>query len=169
MKTLKQIAFAAAVLAAPFMAQASMTSMDDSALSSVTGQDGISISGNFGGSVGAVKYTDNDANGGSLSLTNIGFTNFTISDAEPLKIDVVTVSITPTGGGAAVATQQLAITMPKMTGTVEVGGIYMGGTYVAATGGATPVAAHNTGAASIGSLAITDLNMAGTVIKVWGH
>ena len=163
MKTLKQIAFAAAVLAAPFMAQASMTSMDDSALSSVTGQDGISISGNFGGSVGAVKYTDNDANGGSLSLTSVGFTNFTISDAEPLKIDVVTVDI----GGTS--TQQLAITMPKMTGTVNVGGIYLGGTYVAATTGATPVAAHNTGAASIGSLAITDLNMAGTVIKVWGH
>jgi hypothetical protein len=154
MKSFKQIAFAAAVLAAPFMAQASMTSMDDSALSSVTGQDGISISGNFGGSVGNVKYTDGDVGGGSLNLTNIGFTGFTISDAAPLKIDVVTTDI----GGTS--TQQLAISLPAMTGTVSVGGIYVGGTYAA---GAT------TGAKSIGSLAISDLNMAGTTIKVWGH
>jgi hypothetical protein len=160
MKTFKQIAFAAAVLAAPFMAQASMTSMDDSALSSVTGQDGISISGNFAGTVGNVKYTDGDVGGGSLNLTNIGFTGFTISDAAPLKIDVVTTNITPAGGGTAVATQQLAISLPAMTGTVTVGGIYVGGTYA---GGAT------TGAASIGSLAISDLNMSGTTIKVWGH
>jgi len=151
MKTLKQIAFAAAVLAAPFMAQAGMTSMDDSALSSVTGQDGISISGNFAGTVGNVKYTDGDVGGGSLNLTNIGFTGFTISDAAPLTVDVVT-----NAGG----TQQLAIGLPAMTGTVTVGGIYVGGTYA---GGAT------TGAASIGSLAISDLNMAGTTIKVWGH
>ncbi|OHC27237.1 MAG: hypothetical protein A2Y50_13195 [Pseudomonadales bacterium RIFCSPLOWO2_12_59_9] len=154
MKSFKQIAFAAAVLAAPFMAQASMTSMDDSALSSVTGQDGISISGNFAGSVGNVKYTDGDVGGGSLNLTNIGFTGFTISDAAPLKIDVVTTDI----GGTS--TQQLAIALPAMTGTVTVGGIYVGGTYA---NGAT------TGAASIGSLAISDLNMSGTTIKVWGH
>lgn len=154
MKSFKQIAFAAAVLAAPFMAQASMTSMDDSALSSVTGQDGISISGNFAGSVGNVKYTDGDVGGGSLNLTNIGFTGFTISDAAPLKIDVVTTDI----GGTS--TQQLAISLPAMTGTVTVGGVYVGGTYA---NGAT------TGAASIGSLAISDLNMAGTTIKVWGH
>ncbi|MBX9753570.1 MAG: hypothetical protein K2X80_02360 [Pseudomonadaceae bacterium] len=154
MKSFKQIAFAAAVLAAPFMAQASMTSMDDSALSSVTGQDGISISGNFGGSVGNVKYTDGDTGGGSLNLTNIGFTGFTISDAAPLKIDVITTTI------ASVATQQLAITMPTMTGTVTVGGIYVGGTYAAGS---------TTGAASIGSLAVSDINMAGTTIKVWGH
>ncbi|MDO9322121.1 MAG: DUF6160 family protein, partial [Pseudomonas sp.] len=152
MKSFKQIAFAAAVLAAPFMAQASMTSMDDSALSSVTGQDGISISGNFAGSVGNVKYTDGDTGGGSLNLTNIGFTGFTISDAAPLMIDVVTTMITPVGGGAAVATEQLAISLPTMTGTVSVGGIYMGGTYVPKAGS---VAAHNTGASSIGSLAIS--------------
>ena len=154
MKSFKQLALAAAVLAAPFMAQADLRAMDDSALSSVTGQDGISISGNFGGSVGNVKYTDNDTGGGSLNITNVGFTGFTISDANPLKIDVVTTSI----GGTD--TQQLAISLPNMTGTVSVGGIYVGGTYA---NGAT------TGAASIGSLAISDINMAGTTVKGWGH
>ena len=150
----KQLAFAAAVMATPFMAQAGLTAMDDSALSSVTGQDGISISGNFSGSVGNVKYTDNDAAGGSLNLTNISFTGFSIADSNPLKIDVVTTSI----GGTP--TEQLAISLPAMTGTVSVGGIYVGGTYA---NGAT------TGAASIGALAISDINMSGTTIKVWGH
>ena len=143
----KQLAFAAAVLAAPFMAQADMTAMDDSALSSVTGQDGISISGNFSGSVGNVKYSDNDVGGGSLNLTNISFTGFSIADSNPLKIDVVTTSI----GGTP--TEQLAISLPAMTGTVSVGAIKVGG----------PTAA------SIGALAISDINMAGTTVKVWGH
>ena len=140
----KQLAFAAAVLAAPFMAQADMTAMDDSALSSVTGQDGISISGNFAGSVGAVVYTDGDASGGSLRMETISFTGFTILDSAPLTVDVVT-----NAGG----TQQLAIGLPAMTGTVSVGAIKVG----------------STTAASIGSLAISDINMAGTTIKVWGH
>lgn len=65
----KQLAFAAAVLAAPFMAQADMTAMDDGALSGVTGQAGISISGDFSGSIGAMVYTDTDAaTGGELRL-----------------------------------------------------------------------------------------------------
>jgi len=140
----KQLAFAAAVLAAPFMAQADMTAMDDSALSGVTGQDGISISGNFAGSVGAVVYTDGDAGGGSLRMETISFTGFTILDSAPLTVDVVT-----NAGG----TQQLAIGLPAMTGTVSVGAIKVGG----------PTAA------SIGALAISDINMAGTTIKVWGH
>ena len=140
----KQLAFAAAVLAAPFMAQADMTAMDDSALSSVTGQDGISISGNFAGSVGAVVYTDGDAAGGSLRMEIISFTGFTILDSAPLTVDVVT-----NAGG----TQQLAIGLPAMTGTVSVGAIKVGG----------PTAA------SIGALAISDINMAGTTVKVWGH
>ena len=140
----KQLAFAAAVLAAPFMAQADMTAMDDTSLASVTGQDGISISGNFAGSVGAVVYTDGDAASGSLRMENISFTGFTILDSAPLTVDVVT-----NAGG----TQQLAIGLPAMTGTVSVGAIKVGG----------PTAA------SIGSLAISDINMAGTTVKVWGH
>ena len=140
----KQLAFAAAVLAAPFMAQADMTAMDDTSLASVTGKDGISISGNFAGSVGAVVYTDGDAAGGRLRMENISFTGFTILDSAPLTVDVVT-----NAGG----TQQLAIGLPAMTGTVSVGAIKVGG----------PTAA------SIGSLAISDINMAGTTVKVWGH
>lgn len=160
MKSFKQLALAAAVLAAPFMAQADLKAMDDSSLSSVTGQDGISISGNFSGSIGNIKYTDNDGvsgnagTGGSLHLNGVTFTGFAISDDAPLKIDVVK----GTSNGNSV--EQLAISLPAMTGTVEVAGVYVGGSYANSA---------VTGAKSIGALAISDINMSGTTIKVWGH
>jgi len=151
MKTLKQLALATAVLAVPFMAQAELKAMDDTALATVTGQDGISISGNFNGSIGKVTYTDTDTGGGSLNLEGIAFTGFNISDSDPVKVDVVTTAITPSGGGAAVDTQQLQISLPAITGELEVGAIRMGS------------------GASIGALAVSDMDMAGTTIKVWGH
>lgn len=147
MKTLKQLALAAAVLAVPFMAQADLQMMDDSALATVTGQDGISISGNFNGTIGSIVYTDGDTNGGSLRMETIAFTGFNIADDAPVMVDVVTNDI----GGTP--TQQLQISMPTITGQLSVGAIKVG----------------DTTAASIGSLAISDLNMAGTTVKIWGH
>lgn len=138
----KQLVLAAAVLAVPFMAQAGMTSMDDSALASVTGQDGISISGSFNGSIGKVSYKDS---GNSLNLNTITFTGFTILDTAPLMVDVVSTTIN------SVATEQLQITLPSMTGTVEVASINLGA------------------GASLGGVAISDMNMGGTTVKVWGH
>lgn len=147
MKTLKQLALATAVLAVPFMAQAELKAMDDSSLSSVTGQAGISISGNFNGSIGKISYIDD---GGSLNLETVAFTGFDIADNAPVKVDVVTTDITSTGG-TTVSTQQLQISLPAITGELSVGAIRLG------TG------------ASIGGLAINDMNMAGTTVKVWGH
>lgn len=144
MTNLKQLALAAAVLAVPFMAQAELKAMDDTALATVTGQDGISISGSFNGSIGSVVYSDNDANGGSLRMEGIGFTGFNISDSAPVMVDVVT-----NGSG----TQQLQISLPTITGQLSVAAIKVG----------------DASAASIGSLAVNDMNMAGTTIKVWGH
>jgi len=142
MKTLKQLALATAVLAVPFMAQAELKAMDDSSLSSVTGQAGISISGSFNGSIGKISYIDD---GNSLNLETVAFTGFNISDTAPVMVDVVSTDI----GGTA--TQQLQISLPAITGELSVGAIRLG------TG------------ASIGSLAINDMNMAGTTVKVWGH
>ncbi|PTS86301.1 hypothetical protein DBR00_01720 [Pseudomonas sp. HMWF032] len=142
MKTLKQLALAAAVLAVPFMAQAELKAMDDSSLSSVTGQAGISISGNFNGSIGKISYIDD---GNSLNMETVAFSGFNISDSAPVLVDVVSTDINGT------ATQQLQISLPTITGEVSIGAIKMG------TG------------ASIGSLAINGMNMAGTTVKVWGH
>ncbi|RTT39986.1 DUF6160 family protein [Pseudomonas paraeruginosa] len=141
----KHLFLATAVLAAPLLAHADLKAMDDGALSDVTGQAGISISGTFQGSVGAVTYTD--TNGGSLRLESISLPALTIDDSKPLTIDVVTADI----GGKS--TQQLAIGLPAITGDVTVGAIKVG----------------DTSAASIGSLTVSGLNMAGSTIKVWGH
>ncbi len=143
MKSFKQLALAAAVLSASFMAQAQMKSMEDTALSDVTGQAGISISGNFNQTIGSVTYTDTDVGGGSIRMENISLSGFNISDANPIMIDVV-------NNGSV---DQIQITMPTITGGMSVGAIKVGGA----------------SAASIGSLAINDLNMAGTQIKIWGH
>lgn len=144
---LNQLALAAAVLAAPFMAQADLRALDDAYLATISGQDGISIAGEFNGSIGAIVYTDNDATGsGTLRLEDISMSGFAISDEDPLKIDVVTNSI------AGTATDQLQITLPELTGQVEIGAIRVGDT-----------------GASLGSLAISDMNMAGTTLRVWGH
>lgn len=144
---LNQLALAAAVLAAPFMAQADLRAMDDASLAAVTGQDGISIAGDFDGTIGAIVYTDNDATGtGTLRLENISLTGFAISDENPLMIDVVTNTIGTT------ETDQLQITLPEMTGTVSIGAIRVGDS-----------------GASLGSLAIIDQNMAGTQLRIWGH
>ncbi|SDJ86873.1 DUF6160 family protein [Pseudomonas indica] len=143
MKRLNQLALAA-LLTAPLLAQADLKAMDDAALAGVTGQDGISISGSFNGSIGSIVYTDGDTNGGSLRMETVSFDGFDISDDNPLMVDVVTNSS---------GTQQLQISLPEMTGQLEVGAIKVG----------------NSSAASLGSLAINDLNMAGSTVKVWGH
>ncbi|MDH4584355.1 hypothetical protein E8F20_21075 [Pseudomonas sp. BN415] len=149
MKSFKQLALAAAVLAAPFMAQADLKAMDDSALSGVTGQDGISISGSFNGSIGSIVYSDSETVGsttttGSLRLETVSFTGFDILDSDPLKIDVI-------DGGAS--GDKLQISLPSITGQLEVGAIRVG----------------DASAASIGSLAVNNMNMSGSTIKVWGH
>ena len=148
MKSFKQLALAAAVLSASFMAQAQMKSMEDTALSDVTGQAGISISGNFNQTIGSITYTDTGTgtgpdDGGSIRMETIALTGFNISDANPVMIDVV-------NNGSV---DQIKITMPTITGGMSIGAIKVGGA----------------SAASIGSLAINDLNMAGTSIKIWGH
>ncbi|MDF3932728.1 DUF6160 family protein [Pseudomonas citronellolis] len=154
MKKIKQLVLASAVLAAPFLAHADLKSMDDSALAGVTGQDGISISGTFGGSVGGVVYKDTDTGGGALALEKVTFTNLVISDDNPLKVDVVTGTVNTK------PTQQLQITMPSTSGTLAVGAIRVGdGTSTAGT--------YN--GASLGSLSVENIALSGTTIKVWGH
>jgi hypothetical protein len=143
MKTLKQLALAAAVLAVPFMAQAELKAMDDSSLSSVTGQAGLSISGSFNGSIGKISYIDD---GNSLNMENVAFSGFDIADTAPVMVDVVSTDI----GGTQ--TQQLQISLPTITGELSVGAIRMGDT-----------------GASMGGLAISNLDMAGTTVKIWGH
>lgn len=144
MKTIKQLALAAAVLAVPFMAQAELKAMDDSALATVSGQAGISISGDFSGTIGSIAWNDD---GGDLRLETIEFSGFEISNDSPLKVDVAD------GTLATGTVKQLQITLPEMTGQLSVAAIKVGAT----------------SAASLGGVTISNVDMGGTTINVWGH
>ncbi len=76
MKAFQKLALVSAIAAAPF-AQAELTSIDDSVLSDMTGQAGISIELSAEVSIGGIEYTDTDGldgalvNAGKLSLNTI--------------------------------------------------------------------------------------------------
>lgn len=135
------------VLAAPLLAHTDLKTMNDGALSDVTGQTGIDIPGTFQDSVKAMTYTDTDTNGCSLRLENISLPALTIGGIRPLTIDVVTTDID------GKLTRQLAIGLPTITDDVTVGAIRVGG--ISATG--------------TGSLTVSGLDMTGSTIKVWGY
>jgi len=138
--TLKKIALAAAVMAVPFMAQADLKSLDDTALAGVTGQAGISIAGNFDATIGSIVYTDTETGvsdgSNSLSLNTVTLSGFNIDEANPLTIDVVD--------------NKLEIGLPGINGGVAVDAVKIGN-------------------GTIGGVAINGLDMAGSTVKIWGH
>ncbi|WP_061238014.1 DUF6160 family protein [Ectopseudomonas composti] len=140
MMTLKKIALAAAVMAVPFMAQADLKSLDDTALAGVTGQAGISIAGNFDATIGSIVYTDTETGvsdgSNSLSLNTVTLSGFNIDEANPLTIDVVD--------------NKLEIGLPGINGGVAVDAVKIGN-------------------GTIGGVAINGLDMAGSTVKIWGH
>jgi hypothetical protein len=98
MKAFKKLALVTAIAAAPF-AQAELVSIDDSVLSDMTGQAGISIELSAQVSIGSVNYTDTDGltgalpgEAGTLGLNNIvlgGNNGSIVSGAlDEIKIDI---------------------------------------------------------------------------------
>jgi len=69
MKAFKKLALVTAIAAAPF-AQAELVSIDDTELSGMTGQSGISIDLSAQVSIGSIEYTDTDQ-AGKLNINNI--------------------------------------------------------------------------------------------------
>lgn len=162
MKLFKKTAIAA-VLSALSMAASAMTPIADEGLSQVAGQDGVSIAASLNINIGSFRYTDTDANGGSVSFNNIGVVGLIAGTLDIINQatfeGVLTASgVTfPTsfynGGDVVQMAVPAAITVPTAALVdVTVGSIRMG---------------NNT--ASFGSIAMTDIDLRGTTAWIWAH
>ena len=163
-----KIAAAAALVAASLSASA-MTTINDEELSTVAGQDGVSIAANLNINIGSFVYTDTDANGGS-----VGFNNISIKGLMHMDIDIVnaaTFSGILSSVGASIADYdgksdvvQFAfpndtLADPSVTPSIKIGSITMGNAGKNAAGTTT----------SFGSVAINNLDLRGTTVWMWAH
>ncbi len=93
MKAFKKLALVTAIAAAPF-AQAELTSIDDAALSDMTGQAGITIELSTEVTIGSVVYTDDDGldpagAAGDINITGVTLGGSTLGEAlDGIKIDI---------------------------------------------------------------------------------
>jgi hypothetical protein len=162
---------AAAALVAASLSASAMTTINDEELSTVSGQDGVSIAANLNINIGSFVYTDTDAtSGGSVSFNNI-----TIKGLMEMNVDIVnaaTFSGILTSVGASAGTSYDGVSdvvqfafpadaNPGAIGTpsIKVGSITMG--HAAANADGT--------AKSFGSIAINNLDLRGTTVWMWAH
>jgi hypothetical protein len=177
---------AAAALVAASLSASAMSTISDDELSTVSGQDGVSIAADLNINIGSFTYTDTDTTGGSVSFNKI-----TVTGMMAMTIDVLNAAAFTTAAGTAGAL------LGDTTG-VGVGGIaaalgYTGGDVVqfafpaaqangTATAAQAQAAAHaisptitvgsittGNGGASFGSLQIKNLDLQGTTVWMFGH
>ena len=163
-----KLATAAALVAASLSASA-MTTIADDELSTVAGQDGVSIGAKLNINIGSFQYTDTDANGGTVSFNNISITGLMHMDVD--IINAATFNGILTSVGATLADYdgtsdvvQFAFPNDTLASTavlpsIKVGSITLGHAGNNAAGTTT----------SFGSIAINQLDLRGTTVWMWAH
>ncbi len=140
MKGFKKLALVAAISAAPF-AQAELTSIDDAALSDMTGQAGISIDLSAQVSIGSVDYTDTDGVTGGAGAGTLGINTIVLGGngggaLDDIKIDI---DVDAAGGliihlGATNTADVLSGGTQKVDFGLSVGDVTLNNTAVLASG-----------------------------------
>jgi hypothetical protein len=160
---------AAAALVAASLSASAMTTIADDELSTVSGQDGVSIGANLNINIGSFQYTDTDANGGSVSFNNISIKGLMHMDVDIINAATFNTILTSVGATLvdydgtsdvvqfAFPNDTLAST--AVLPTIKVGSITLGHAGNNAAGTTT----------SFGSIAINQLDLRGTTVWMWAH
>lgn len=174
-----------ATLSALALSASAMTAIEDDALSTVSGQDGVSIAGDLNINIGSFQYTDTDATGGSVSFNNIGVKGMFV-----MTIDILKAGDAATDGTFvnAVATSMAKYIAPADVGTnltnLVTNGVYDGASDVvqfafpnanldsklapSVTVGSITMG-NSVGNKSFGSVAINNIDMQGSKFWLWAH
>jgi len=171
MKSFKLSAVAALLASFTFAASA-MTPVSDDALAQVSGQDGVSIIADLHVNIGSFTYSDS---GNTFAMNNIG-----ISGVLAATIDVISGAqfqgaavgaLMGTGLDSTQATAALTAAAPLLGFTGQ-DVIQIGIPAVSGTNGINISVASMTtgnGGASMGGMALTKLDLAGTKVWMFGH
>jgi hypothetical protein len=162
-----------------------LSPMQDSDLSAVSGQDGVTIGANLNINVGSFVYTDTDTAGGSIAFKDIQ-----IRGAIAVEIDIInkataigtlqavgvagtdsaTTAFLPTGDVVRIALPDVAVTGLSAIGTLS---------KAVTTSGAARTTNNlyfgvqrmemGNSTKSFGAIAMNDIKMQGTTALIWAH
>ncbi len=165
----------AAALATLALSASAMTPIQDNELSTVSGQDGVSIAAALNINMDSFVYTDTDVGtGGSVSFNKIHIGGLLAASIDIINHGVfdatlaaVGVDLNKNAAGVSLGgkfyngtTDVVQIAIPTVTTShgldMSVGSITMGGNVA----GATP---------SFGSFAMNNIDLRGTTVWIWAH
>ena len=169
MNSFKKLALVAAMSSMAFAASA-MTSVDDADLSQVAGQDGVSIAANLNINIGSFVYTDTDVSvGGSISFNNIKFTGAIAATLDIISNATFQNDASAAGANVLGVTGGTGLAAFSPTGDVVKIALPNVDTIKLLNISVASMTMGNAASKSYGSIAINNLNLAGTTAYIWAH
>ena len=162
---------AAAALATLAFSASAMTPIQDAELSTVSGQDGVSIAANLNIKINSFTYTDTDAlDANGLGGGSVSFNGIKVNGLIAANIDILSKASFLTAAGAA------GVTNPGTFYSAATGGdvvqiaipasVVADGHYLNVSVDAIKMGNN---AASFGSVAMNQIDMRGTTVWIFAH